>query len=278
MLTGCASASAPAHSERNFNATSLTVNLQSDGHQVLDAVPPESAMDRFEMLDRQGRVISYIAFTDTDTGALVFVDQKLFGTLTHHDAQAFYICRGHVTGLARNWAHDASDWTDSLLAASRPASEVKLDFSGKSTGQSLTEAAESPFLKQIRSLIGLGTNPLSIFSSLSSTKKNYDTGEEFDKAQKELSLLRPGMSEARVAKILQPEDISFVDGGIVLAYPSHTAEYYAEGGTVKVIQQPSFYYLSRIHASLFYAPGTQWSSCTPGGWKNALPDTPAAPK
>jgi hypothetical protein len=277
-LLGCATVATPGHPERNYNALSLTVNLKSDAHQVLESVPPESAMDRFEMLDRQGRVISYIAFTDTDTGALVFVNQKLFGTLTRHEAQAFYICRGHETNRTSHWASDASGWADSLLARSRPATEVKLDFTGKSTEQSITEAAESPFLKRIRALIGLGTNPLSIFSSLNSTKKDYDTGEQFDKVRDELSLIRPGMSESRVVGIMKPEDVGFMDGGIVLAYPGHSVEYYAASGVVEVIQQPSFYFLSKIHAALFYAPDTQWSQCTPSHWQTALPDAQTAPE
>jgi hypothetical protein len=278
VLLGCATTAKPGHTERNFNAHSLTVNLESDGRQVLESVPRESAMDRFEMLDPQGRVISYIAFTDTNTGALVFVNQKLFGTLSHHEAQAFYLCRGHATSITNNWAYQASDWVASLLATSHHATEVKLDFTGVSTEQSITEAAESPFIKRIRSLIGLGTNPLSIFSSLSSTKKDYDTGEQFDKVQKELSLIRPGMSESRVAGGMQPEDVSFVGSGIVMSYPSHTTEFYVTGGVVKVIQQPSLYYISKVHAALFYSPDTQWSSCTPAQWMKALPDTAVAPQ
>lgn len=57
-----------------------------------------------------------------------------------------------------------------------------------------------------------------------------------------------------------------------MVYQSHTAEYYVTDGVVKVIQKPSFYFLSRTHAALFYAPNVLWSRCTPLQWKEALPE------
>lgn len=274
VVMGCATTPEQSKSGRNFNATNLTVDLASNGRQVLDSVPAESVMDRFEMIDPQGRIISYIAFTDTDTGALVFVDQKLYGTLSRHDAQAFYSCRGYATTAPNHWAHEAADWVTSLLANSKPATRVQLEFSGRSTAKSIMEIAESPFLKKLKSLLGMGSNPLSIFSSLSTARSDMEARKQFDNAMKGLSFIRPGMSEFRVAEIVKPEDVSFVSGGMVMAYPSHLVEYYVTEGEIKVIQQPSFYYLSRIHAALFYMPDTKWELCTPLHWEKALPETP----
>ena len=274
MMMGCATAQKSNKPERNFNAPSLTVDLTSNGRQIIDTVPPESAMEHFEMIDPQGRIISYVAFTDTDTGALIFVDQKLYGTLSHHDAQAFYSCRGHATTMQNHWAQQAPDWIAGLLANSKPATAVKLEFSGKSTAQSIKEVAENPILKQVKSFWGIGTNPLNIFNRLGSVKSDMEASDQFDNAAKGLSLIRPGMSESRVAEVVKPETVSFVSGGMVMAYPTHLVEYYVSDGIVQVIQQPSFYFLSRTHAALFYMPNTKWSLCTPRHWKDALPETP----
>lgn len=274
VVMGCVTAPKSNKPDRNFNATSLTVDLASNGRQVLDSVPAESAMEHFEMIDPQGRIISYVAFTDTDTGALVFVDQKLHGTLSHHDAQAFYSCRGYATAAPNYWAHEAADWVASLIAHSKPATEVKLEFSGKSTAQSIKDAAENPFFKQVKSFLGMGSSPYGIFNSLNTARSDMDMRGQFDNALKGLSLIRPGVSESRVAEVMKPEDVSFVSGGMVMAYPSYLVEYYVTDGVVKVIQQPSFSYLSRTHAALFYAPNTQWPLCTPLHWKEALPVMP----
>jgi len=271
-IMGCAMAPKPNKPDRNFNATNLTVDLTSNARQVLDSIPTESAMDRFEMIDPQGRIISYIAFTDTDTGGLVFVDQKLHGTLSHHDAHAFYSCRGYATAAPNHWAQEAADWAASLLANSTPATEVKLEFSGKSTAQSIKEVAESPLLKKLKSLFGLGSNPFGILNSLNTTRSDLEGRDQFDKAQKGLSLISLGMSETRLAEVMKPESVSFLSGGMVMAYPSHLVEYYVTDGVIKVIQQPSFYFLSRTNTALFYAPDIQWSLCTPLHWKEALPD------
>ena len=272
LLAGCVTVPKTVSSSLNFNASSLTVDLNSNGRTILDAVPVESAMDRFETIDPQGRTISYVAFADTDVGALVFIDQKLYGTLSHHDAQAFYTCRGYATVAHSHWAVEATEWSASLLASSKPANEVKLEFSGKPSGQSIKEAAESPFLKKIKSLIGMGSNPLNIVNSLSSARNDYEVGAEFDKATKGLSLISPGMSVSHLDEVMKPEEISFTGDGMVMAYPSHLVEYYVAEGRVKVIQQPSFYYLAKTHAALFYAPNAQWASCTPKHWKDALPE------
>lgn len=276
VVMGCATSHKSNKPERNFNAKSLTVDLGSDGRKVIESVPPESAMENFEMIDPQGRVISYVALTDTDTGGLVFVNQKLHGTLSHHDAQAFYGCRGYaLTAHQNHWAHEAADWVASLLASSKPATAVKLEFSGKSTAQSIKEVAENPILKQVKAFWGIGTNPLGIFSSLGSAKSDMDARDQFDNATTGLNLIRPGMSESRLAGVVNPEDVSFVNGGMVMAYPTHLVEYYVFDGVVQVIQQPSFSFLSRTHASLFYMPNTKWTLCTPLHWKEAVPETPS---
>lgn len=274
VLMGCAASPKSNKSDRNFNATDLTVDLGSNGRKVLDSIPPESAMEDFEMIDPQGRVISYVAFTDTDTGALIFVDQKLHGTLSHHDAQAFYSCRGYATTAHKHWAHESADWVDSLLASSKPATTVKLEFSGKSTTQSIKEVADGPLLKQVKSFLGIGSSAFGILNSLGTAKSDMDARDQFDNAAKGLSLIRPGMSEFRVAEVAKPEDVSFVNGGMVMAYPSHLVEYYVTEGVVKVIQQPSFSFLARTHAALFYTTSTQWSLCTPQHWRGAFPETP----
>ena len=274
VLTGCATASKTNNPDRNFNASSLSVDLNSNGREILGSVPAESAMERFEMVDPQGRVISYVALTDTDTGALVFVDQKLHGTLSHRDAQAFYACRGHVTTATSHWASEAAGWAESLLASSQPATAVELRFSGTSTFQSLKEVAESPFLKKLKSIFSMGSNPLSIFNSLNTARNEMEVSDRFDKTKKELSLIRPGMSESHVAEAGKLEDISFTNTGMVMAYPSHLLEFYVTEGVVKVIQQPSLYFLFKTNAALFYVPNAQWQLCTPSRWKEALPKVP----
>lgn len=277
VLAGCASINNSNRSDRNFNAIDLTVDLNSNSLHVLASVPPESEMEHFETIDQQGRMVSYVAFTDTDIGGLVFVDQKLYGMLSRHDAQAFYSCRGYATAAPKYWAYEASDWVASLLDNSKPAANIKLEFSGKSTTQSIKEVADNSMLKQMKSLLGMGTNPLGIFSSLSTARNELEAKNQYDKALKGLSLIRPGMTESRVAEIVNPEDVSFVTGGMVMAYPSHLVEYYITDGIVKVIQHPSFHYLSKSRATLFYAPNIKWSLCTPLRWKEAYPETTKTP-
>jgi len=272
-LVGCAMNPKSNNPARSFNSTSLTVDLASSGRKILESVPVESVMDHFEMIDPQGRIISYLAFTDTGTGALIFLDHKLYGTLSHRDAQAFYSCRGYATTAPGHWAHEAAEWGGSLLANSKPATEVKLEFSGKSTTQSIKEAAESPLLKKLKSLFSVGSNPLSIFNSLNTARGDLEVSDQFDTATKGLSSVSPGMSESSVSEVMKPESVFFVSGGMVMAYPSHLVEYYVVDGVVKVIQQPSFYFLARTNSALFYTANVQWPLCTPLHWKEALPAT-----
>jgi hypothetical protein len=256
--------------ERHLGATSLTVTSSSNAREVLQSVPPESAMERFEALDLHGRVISYVALTDTSFGGLVFVDQKLFGTISKQDARAFYSCRGYATAAKSHWAKDASAWTDSLLASATPATTVQLDFSGVSSVQSIKGVVANPMVNQVKSLVDMGSNPFNILKTLYNTRDDLKEREEFKKTQQALSAISPGVEEGRVAAIINPEDVSFVADGLVMAYPKFSVEFYLSGGVVRVIQQPSFYQLSRAQAALFYAPNAQWSLCAPQTWRQAL--------
>lgn len=256
--------------ERASNAMFLSVDLNSDARQVVDAIPPESAMDSFEAFDSQGQVISYAALTDTDTGALVFVNQKLHGTLSHREAQALYSCRGYATSVG-HWAQEATKWADSILASTKPATVVELEFSGKSSMQSIKEVAESPFVKRLRALFGVGSNPLKIFGSLSTIKNEMAASAQFDNVEIGLDRIRLGMSESNLDEIAKPEDVAFVGDGIVMAYPSHLVEYFVAGGDIKAIQRPSFHFLRRTHAALFYTPNAKWALCTPERWQEAFP-------
>lgn len=278
LSVGCATAPTPASKsskpERNMNATSLTVNPDSKGRQVLEAIPPESIMERFDTVDAEGRQVSYVAFTDTDTGALVFVDDKLHGSLSRHDAQAYYICRGHtLVNPERFWSGDAADWVGSLLdRATRLNGSVELEFSGKSTSQSIKEVAENPVFSKLKSFFGMGTNPLGVFNTLNTARSDFEASEQFDKESKGLALLKPGMSEMSLADVARPQVVAFASDGMILSYPTHRAEYFVAGGAIKVVQQPSFYYLFRTNSALFYAPGAQWSLCTAKRWMEAVPE------
>lgn len=271
---GCASKAAKAGSEqpeRNFNAPSLQVNADSRAREVLAAIPQESLMERFETYDAAGRLISYAALTDTATGALVFVDGKLLGSLSRQHAQAFYICRGHVMATGkRYWASEAGAWLETLLANVRPESAVLLEFTGRSTMQSIKSATENPLLGGLKSIIGMGTNPLKVISTLNNARDQYQASEQFAAEEQGLSQLRPGMNEHRLARVARPQDLLFVEDGMVLSYPSHRLDYFVAAGSIRLIQQPSFYFLSRTNAALFYAPETRWTHCTAGQWPQAL--------
>jgi hypothetical protein len=270
FCTGCATQKSDK-SEQNSGASSLLVEGGSAARSVLLAVPPESAMERFGMVDRQNRHISYVAFTDTDYGGLMFVDEKLYGSLSKRDARAFYSCRGYTSATHYHWARDAAEWTDTLFAAVTPAKSVMLNFSGKSTMQSVKEVVSDPLLSDVRSLVGMGTNPFSIFSKLSSAHSNMVEREKYDKTLQALRGLSPGDSEEKVAQVTRPEDLSFTIDGMVMAYPRFSLDFYVNGGSVKVIQQPSFHRLSRLHAAIFYLPDLRWDQCTPQNWRQALP-------
>ncbi|MBV2235922.1 MAG: hypothetical protein KUL75_10320 [Sterolibacterium sp.] len=275
-LAGCAGKAAKADAaetppERNFNAPSLQVTSDSKAHEVIPAIPLESLMERFETYDAAGRLINYVAFTDTATGGLVFVDGKLFGALSRQHAQAFYICRGHVMGIGKNyWASEAGAWLETLLAHTRQESAVLLEFTGRSTMQSIKAATENPLLGGLKSIIGMGTNPLKVIRTLNSARDQYQASEQFEAEARGLAQLRPGMNEQRLAAVVRPQDLLFVEGGMVLSYPGHRIDYFVASGSIRLIQQPSFYFLSRTNAALFYAPGARWEKCTAGEWPQAL--------
>lgn len=256
---------------------SLAVDQKSDARYVITTVPPESAMERFEMKDAQGRNIAYVAMTDGDVGGLVFVDNKLTGTVSKQDALAFYSCRGYTSATKYHWAKDANAWVESLLAVSQPSSAVNLQFSGKSTWRSIVEVVNNPSLSQIGSLVDIGTNPFGILRKLNNARESMAERELFEKTRLRLLDVTTGTSEDRVAEIIKPEDVSFAVGGLVMAYPRFSVEYFIADGSVKAIQQPSFHFLSHKQAALFYVPNTKWEMCTPENWRNALPVVSAAP-
>jgi hypothetical protein len=270
LLSGCATVPKTSESVRNFNAPSLTVNQQSDGRQILDSIPVESVLDHFEMIDVKGRLISYVAFTDTETGGLVFVDNKFRGTLSRRYAQAFYICRGHTMVTQNYWAGEASEWVSSLFANTQPVASVTLEFSGKSASQNIKEVSENSFLGKVKSFLSVGANPFGIINALNTARNDIEASEQFENEVKGLGSLKPGMSELSVAEVAKPEYLSFVGDGMVMAYPSHRVEYFVSGGVIKVIQYPSLHQLSGMHAAMFYAPGTQWPLCTSQRWNEAI--------
>ena len=275
-MAGCAAApqkkAGSAKVEREANASTLTLNAESRVRQVLDAVPPESLMEHFEAYDTQGRLWSYLAMTDTEAGGVLFMDDRLQGTLTRQDVQAFYACRGHVMMADRRyWASELQAWLEGLQTRVHPETSVLLEFSGKSTVQSIKEATENPVLGRIRSLLGMGTNPLNIFSTLSSARNEYDASEQFKNEIAAMNQLKPGMRETRLAEIANPQDLGLLDKGILMAYPTHRAEYFIVDGQIRVIQQPSLYTMSRLKPAVFYLPDVQWSRCNPKEWMDALP-------
>lgn len=274
LASGC---STPKFS---ITASTLQVNGDSAGRQVASSIPLESLMERFDMTDRDGRQISYIAFTDTDYGGLLFVDDRLYGTLSKRDAHAFYSCRGHVSVTNGYWARDALDWADLLLGTATPATSVSLNFSGKPAVQSVKEVASNPMLSDAKSLINMGTNPLSIFNTLNSTRSNYMERERYKNTLQALNSLAPGDEEQKLATIAKPEDISFTNGGMVMAYPGYLQDFYVSEGVVRVRQQPSFLRLSHQSAAIFYVPGLLWEQCNPRNWLRALPVdwSPPAPQ
>lgn len=275
-ISGCAStfksSSMKSVSQDLGMSSSLLVDQSSNARKVLTSVPLESAMERFELLSSQGQTISYVAFTDTKVGALIFLNQKLYGTLSHRDAQAFYSCRGYVTAMNRHWAREADAWGASLLAFAKQTGTAQLDFSGKSTTKSLQEVVKfNPFVDQLRILASAGANPLGLFKTLDRLHDNMLARERYETTLSGLSAISTGMSEAAVADVLMPDEVSFLEGGVVMAYPSHLVEFYITRGQVQLIQQPSFNYLSRTQVTLFYVANAQWGLCTPATWHLAFP-------
>lgn len=257
--------------ERSITASSIHVDHTSMALKVLAAIPLESAMESFEIMGREGHQIFYVALTDTSYGGLLFLDNKFYGTISRRDARILYSCRGYISATRYYWARDALDWADSLIMAAMPVTSVTLNFSGKSAVQSIKEVASNPILSAVKSLVGMGTNPLSIFSTLNTTRSNMEERKEYEDTLQALNDLTPGDSEDKLAKIVRPEDMTFTSDGVVMSYPSFLQDFYINDGVVKVRQRPSFYQLSRLHAAVFYLPSLQWDLCRPQSWRQAMP-------
>lgn len=253
----------------------ISLDTTLNARQIVSAIPAEFLRERFEVIDAKGRTIAYMALTEGDIGGLIFVDNKLTAQVSRQDAMAFYSCRGYATAVQHHWGKDADSWTAGLLQASVPVSAVELRFTGKSGLRSIVEVVNDPTLSQVSSLVDMGTNPLSIFKKLSSAWDSSVDREHFQKTLLRLKNVLTGATETEVAEIIKPEDVSFVSGGLVMAYPRFSLEYFVSNGVVKVVQQPSFYHLSRTQAALFYAPNVQWELCTPADWRKAMPELPA---
>lgn len=269
-LSACASAPDSGDSSANVGAITLTIDQTSTPHQVREAVPSGALLDGFEVMDANGRLVSYLAFADTKVAGVLFVDDKLQAVLPRRTVQAYLICRGYVLATRNYWARDAADWMAGLVAKSEPATSVTVEFSGKSATQSLKEASDSPFLGKIRMLLGLGSNPFGLISTLSSARSDFEASEQFAKEVKGMAAIKPGMSEKALADVAKPEYFSFVPGGMVLVYPAHHVEYFIADGVVKLIQYPSLYAVSGSRAALFYEPGMQWLLCNSEHWTDAF--------
>lgn len=256
------------HSSANGKEISLDTTLNA--RQIVSAIPAEFLRERFEISDAKGRTVAYMALTEGDIGGLIFVDNKLTAQVSRQDAMAFYSCRGYATAVQHHWAKDADTWVETLLQASELVSEVDLHFTGKSGLRSIVEVVNDPTLSQVSSLVDMGTNPLSIFKKLSSAWDSSVDRDNFQKTLLRLKNVLTGATENEVAEIIKPEDVSFVSGGLVMAYPRFSLEYFVSNGVVKVVQQPSFYHLSRTKAALFYAPNVRWELCTPSEWRKAM--------
>lgn len=248
----------------------ISVERTQDGRQFVTGLSPQFVMERFETRDA-GRTIIYVALTDGDTGGLIFIDNHLWATVSRQDALAFYSCRGYVTAVQQHWAKEAARWVDTLLAVAQETHSITLHLTGKSSLRSIVEVVNDPSLSQVGSLIDLGSNPLGIFRKLSSARDTLVEHDYYQKTLQRLIGVTTGMEEKKVAEIIKPEDVSFVNGGLIMAYPRFSLEYFVSNGIVKVVQQPSFHQLSRSQAALFYLPGTKWDQCTLQGWRNAVP-------
>lgn len=259
-----------SHSEDSPDPTSLHVLSDSRARDILKAVPEEGALERFEVLMDNGTLVSYVGLTEGDIGGVVFVNSTLLGTLDRSLAQAFYSCRGYATARNQYWAQHASEWSNSLIAAVTPAADVQLQFSGKSSMQSIKAVIAHPLVGQVKALVDMGTNPLNIVKTLSRARENQRERERTQQMQLDLDNVAPGATEDQLAKMCAPEDVTFLEDSIVMAYPKYSVEFLVADSKVTVIQQPSFHQLARERAALFYNKGLDWGKCTPDNWKNAV--------
>lgn len=258
-------------------AGTLTVTAASSGRATLRAIPPSAALERFELRVPGGPTVAYAGLTEGEVGGVVFVDDKLVGTLPRAKAQAFYSCRGFTSATDHYWGEDGAAWAAELVRHAQPAATVTLVFSGKSTVQSIKSLVANPMLGQVKALVDMGTNPLSIVKTLNKAREDYHTREQEQSQLQSLVALQPGDAEHNLASLVPPEAVTFRPDGLVLAYPKYSIEFFVRDRTVQLIQQPAFHQLARQQAVLFYAPGTDWSRCNASSWTQAAPSVVAVP-
>ncbi|WEF35776.1 hypothetical protein [Pseudoduganella chitinolytica] len=257
--------------ERGNATPPFTITSASDARTVMRGLPEEAVTERFEALPSSGAVVAYVGLADGDVGGVVFQDGRLAGTLNRAQADAFYACRGYTTARWHYWAQDASLWVESLLRVAQPASTVDLVFSGTSTSRSLRAVFDNPAIGQVQALVEMGTNPLKVVRALSKAHRAQRQREADEHLGRELGKLVPGDSEKRLAEVAPPQDVAFVERGLVLAYPKHSLDFVVSEGRIQALQQPSFLQLVRAKPALFYMPDIAWSNCTPELWSEALP-------
>ena len=254
----------------------LKITAQSDARTVIRSIPEEAATERFEVLSVGGETVSYVGLTDGPVGGVVFKGGKLHGTLTRAQAETFYACRGYATARHHYWAQEAARWTESLVKVAEPAPDVELQFSGKSTMKSIKAVLENPAINQVKALVEMGTNPLKVIKVLSKARSEHRQREHDEDMLEELGKLVPGDSEKRLADVLRPEDLTFLERGLVMAYPKYSVEFMVDDNKIQALQQPSFLQLARVKPGMFYAPNTAWANCTPEKWVDAMPPAPAS--
>jgi hypothetical protein len=162
-----------------------------------------------------------------------------------------------------------------LLAAAARSEDVELVFTGKSTLKSIKAVLDNPAISQVSTLVGMGTNPLNVVKALSKVRDEQREREIDTQALAELAKIGPGETEKRLAEAVRPQDLTFLDHGLVLAYPKYSIEFMVRDGRIKAVQQPSFLQIARAKPALFYSPDTAWASCTPGHWMDAIPKPPS---
>lgn len=234
-------------------------------------------MERFEFKDDQGRLISYAALLGSPTGGVVFVDDKLVGTVTPHQAQDFYSCRGYATATSRHWTQDGSAWVSALLLTAKPADTLTLTFAPTSSAHSIRSVVNNPLIGQVKSLIDISTNPFNIVKTISNARDNHREKERNTELLKALTSLAPGDSEMKLSETLVPGNVTFLPGGLVMGYPKYSIEFIISQGRIALMHQPAFHQLATEHAELFYVPGADWTKCTPADWQHLTASSEDAP-
>lgn len=252
------------------SASKLMIKQSDVAREILKRIPAEAALERFELLTADNELISYVGLTQGPVGGVVFKNSQLLGTITPAEAQAYYACRGYTTARNHYWAENASEWGRSLLGVVAPASEVQLEFTGETTLRSITSVITNPAFNQVKSIVEIGTNPLNIFKTLRNARSNYKDHERDQELTELLSAIKPGSTEKLIAQTLNPEDITFLDSGIVMAYPKFSIDFMVSQAKVTVIQQPSFHQLAAVRASIFYIEGLDWTKCRPDAWAQSV--------